>query len=97
MYAEYEKLWTMITQLKTNADSFDSVDSKLQVWNEIQSMMDDKIPHFLEVTTADKMISLLENISDDAGKVNKSVLKEDIEKLQTSIADTIKRIETVKQ
>ncbi len=96
MYEEYEKLWRMISELKTKADEFDSVDSKLQVWNEIDGMINTNIAPFLEVTTQDDMTKLLNQISDDAGKVNKSVLEEDIKALQDSIAETIKKIASAK-
>ena len=94
MYEEYGKLWTMISELKTNADGFDSVDSKLQVWNEMDGMIKANISPFLEVTTQEDMKELLNEISSDADQVNKSVLAEDIQALQTSIAETIKKIDS---
>ena len=96
MYEEYGKLWNMISELKTKADEFDSVDSKLQVWNEIDGMINTNIAPFLEVTTQEAMKDLLNKISSDAGKVNKSVLEEDIKALQTSISETIKKIDSAK-
>lgn len=96
MYEEYGKLWNMISELKTKADEFDSVDSKLQVWNEIDGMINTNIAPFLEVTTQEAMKELLNKISTDAGKVNKSVLEEDIKALQTSITETIKKIDSAK-
>lgn len=96
MYEEYGKLWNMISELKTKADEFDSVDSKLQVWNEIDGMINTNIAPFLEVTTQEAMKELLDKISSDAGKVNKSVLEEDIKALQTSITETIKKIDSAK-
>ena len=96
MYDEYEKLWGMILDLKTRADAFDSVDSKLQVWNEIDGMINTNIAPFLEVTTQEVMKELLTEISLDAGRVNKSVLEKDIQTLQTSIAETIKKIDSAK-
>ena len=96
MYQEYTRLWEMIAGLKTKADEFDSVDSKLQVWNEIDGMINTNIAPFLEVTTQEAMIELLNQISSDAGEVNKSVLEEDIKALQSSISETIKKIQSAK-
>ena len=96
MYQEYGRLWEMISELKTKADEFDSVDSKLQVWNEIDGMINTNIAPFLEVTTQEAMIELLNQISSDAGEVNKSVLEEDIKALQSSISETIKKIQSAK-
>ena len=96
MYEEYGRLWEMIAELKSKAEEFDEIDSKLQVWNEINNMINTNISPFLEVTTQEAMKEILNTISDDASKVNKSVLKEDIQRLQTSIAETIKKIDSAK-
>lgn len=86
----------MISQLKVKADEFDSVDSKLQVWNEMDGMINTNIAPFLEITTQQSMVDLLNAVYEDAGKVNKSVLEEDVKKLQSSITETIKKIESAK-
>lgn len=96
MYEQYEQLWNMITVLKTNADTFDSVDSKLQVWSEINGMINTNIAPFLEITTKQTMVELLNAIHADAGNVNKSILEEDIKKLQSSVTETIRKIESAK-
>lgn len=96
MYEEYAKLWNMISELKSKADEFNSVDSKLQIWNEINGMINKNISLFLEVTTKEEMKGLLDKISSDAGKINKSVLEEDIKEIQASIAETIKKIDSAK-
>lgn len=94
MYEEYDKLWTMVKELKQKADEFDSVDSKLQVWNEINGMVNTNVAPFLEVADRNELRDLLSQISEDAGKVNKSVIEEDIRELQEAIAETIKRIDS---
>ncbi len=97
MYQEYEKLWQMIVDLKANADNFDSVDSKLQVWNEIVGMINTNIAPLREITPRDSMIDLLNEISSDAGKISKSVLEEDIDALQQSVSNTIEKLQTSKE
>lgn len=97
MYEEYGHLWQMIVALKERADTFDSIDSKMQVWNEINHMADQKTAQFLEVTSAEEMISLLQEVSEDAGQVTVSVLQEDIRSLRESIDGTIRKIETAKE
>lgn len=94
MYEEYGKLWNMIKELKQKADEFDSVDSKLQVWNEINGMVNSNVAPFLEVADRNELKDLLSQISEDASKVNKSVIEEDIKALQEAIAETIKRIDS---
>ena len=96
MYEEYGRLWNMVVNLKEKADEFDSIDSKLQVWNEIDEMINSNITPFLEVTTQEAMRNLLDEVSYDAGKVTISVLEEDIQALQGSISETIKKIDSAK-
>ena len=92
MYEEYERLWNMLGQLKTTADGFEEVDSKMQVWNEINTMIDSKVAALLEVTESASLTALLESISNEAAQVNKSILKDDIAQLQTALQATIQRI-----
>lgn len=98
MYKEYGKLWEKINLLKTNADSFDSVDSKIQVWNEIVNMINGKVPQFSEVVKSkNDLIDLMNKISSDADKVNKSVVEDEINQLQKKITETISKIDSVKK
>ncbi len=94
MYEEYEKLWNMIGQLKKTADGFDSVDSKMQVWNEINGMIDTNVVPFLEVTDGATLTALLNSIADEAAMVNKSILQGDIQNLQAALNATINKIAT---
>jgi serine/threonine-protein kinase len=94
MYEEYGKLWSMIGRLKEKADDFDSVDSKIQVWNEINGMVNANIAPFLEVTDGETLSSLLLAIADEAATVNKSILQEDIAQLQAALNATVEKIAT---
>lgn len=96
MYEEYKKLWSMIGELKVKTDEFDSVDSKLQVWNEINSIINSNVLAFLEITSEEDIVEVLEAISEDAGNVNKSIIEDDIKKLQDSISETINKIKSAK-
>ena len=96
MYEEYEKLWGMITQLKDRADTFESLDSKLQVWNEINEMINLNVAQFLEITSKDELTELLKKIYDESDKVDKSVIQKDIDELKDNISETIKRINSAK-
>ena len=96
MYEEYKNLWGMLQELKEKVDGFESIDSKLQVWSEINHMINTKTAPFLEVTDASELISLLNSISEEAGKVDKSVILEDMKSLQADIKETIAKIETAK-
>lgn len=97
MYEEYARLWTMVGELRVKVEEFDSIDSKLQVWNEINNMINTKLAQFIEITSANDLKELLSAISESAGKVEASVIKEDIENLQKEIEETIKKIDSVKK
>ncbi|MDE7431952.1 MAG: serine/threonine protein kinase [Lachnospiraceae bacterium] len=96
MYEEYGRLWEMIKKLKVKADEFDDTDSKLQVFNEINGMINSKVAQFLEVTSKEELTGLLYEIFEEAGKNTKSVIAEDIEELQASITETMNRVESAK-
>lgn len=97
MYEEYEKLWGMIGELKTTAETTDSVDSRLQIWNEINRMINGRVTQFLEVAAMQDVISVLEETSQKAGELEESVIQEDVRKLQNDIAETIKKLESAQQ
>lgn len=96
MYEEYERLWGMLQELKAQADGFDSVDSRLEVWTKINRLIDRNAAQFLEVADADQIAGLLQEISDEAGTVKLSVLQDTVRQLQDEIAATIRRVETSK-
>lgn len=96
MYEEYERLWGMLRELKAQADGFDSVDSRLEVWTKINRLIDRNAAQFLEVADADQIAGLLQEISDEAGTVKLSVLQDTVRQLQDEIAATIRRVETSK-
>ncbi len=96
MYDAYEKLWEKIQKLEEESENFESVDSQLQVWNEVVDMINSKISPFLEITSQEDLINLLETISNKAGTVKVSVIQEDIANLQQNISETIDRIKSAK-
>ena len=97
MYEKYKDLWNKISELKGNADKFEDFDFVLQVWTEINDMINKQVVPLSEVTSTEEMILLLENISEEAEKVNRSVVAEDIRKLQDLISETIQKIESVRE
>lgn len=96
MYEAYDSLWEKVKELDEKADQFEDVDAKLQVWTEIDNMINTQIVPFLEVAPKEDITSLLNDISQKAGKVDKSVITEDIKELQSAIGETLKKIEAVK-
>ena len=54
-YEEYKKLWKQINELYAKSENFDSLDAKIQVWNEIDDIVDTNITSFIAVTDKDKL------------------------------------------
>lgn len=94
--AQRENLWQMVTSLKNKAESY-ATDYKLQVWIEIDSLLNDNISDFLEVATPDAIITVLQEIRDGASGIDNANpdIQNLIKQLQSSIAETILRVESV--
>lgn len=97
MYEEYTLLWNKITELENESEEFDSVDSKLQVWNEIDNIISSNMSPLLEVTSKKDIVSLLNKIDEKSKEIDKSIIQDDIRKLQSNINNTIKKINTIKE
>ncbi len=95
--AQRENLWNMIKDMKTKAENY-ADDYKLQVWTEINSLINNNIGDFLEVSTPEEMISILNDINtnvDRIGGTNPDIV--DLTKeLKQVTTQTIARIETAK-
>ena len=62
MYDVYRQLWEKIQELKSTADRFGDVDVKLQLWTEINDMLNAQVVPFLEVTQVNEIKNLLNDI-----------------------------------
>ena len=90
-----ENLWQMLQNLKTKAEGYDT-DYKLQVWIEIDALVDGNISDFLEVTDPGTLIALLQEIQNGAGAIENSSpdIQNLVKQLQASTAETISRVQT---
>ena len=90
-----QNLWQMVQDLKTKADGYDT-DYRIQVWIEIDSLINGNISDFLEVAEPGALKDLLAAIQDGAAQIQDA--NPDIQKLiaqlQESTAGTIYRLET---
>lgn len=96
-YEEYKKLWKQINELYAKSEDFDSLDAKIQVWNEIDDIVDTNITSFIAVTDKDKVMDLLHTIKDKTEKLDKSIMREQITGLQDNIDKTIEKAQSVKE
>lgn len=93
-----ENLWTMLKDLKTKSDGY-AEDYKLQVWIEIDGLINNNIGDFLEVASPEDMINILNDINDSVAKIKGSNpdIVDLINELKESTAQTIARIQTAKE
>ena len=88
-----ENLWEMVQSLQSKADKYD-LDYRVQVWTEIDGLIYNNVADFLEVVEIEKLITMLGEIEENVKGIDKSNpdIAEFAEKLQQSIAETIKKI-----
>ena len=92
-----ENLWKMIRDLKVKAEGYDT-DYRLQVWIEIDALVNGNISDFLEVTDPASLIDLIKDIQvgvtaiDNSNPDTQNLVKQ----LQASTAETILRVESAK-
>lgn len=93
-----ESLWRMLRELKEKAGSY-STDYKLQVWIEIDGLIDNNISDFLEVAEPDEIISVVREVYDDASAVEDANpdTQKLVKQLQDSTAETIRRVQSANE
>ena len=92
-----ENLWKMLQSLKEKAEGYDT-DYKLQVWIEIDALIDGNISDFKEVTDPAALVAMLQDIQNGAAAIDNSSpdIQKLVKQLQASTAETISRVQTVK-
>lgn len=97
MYDVYRQLWEKIQELKSTADRFGDVDVKLQLWTEINDMLNAQVVPFLEVTQVNEIKNLLDDILKESDAIHKSVIVQEIKNLQQKIIETVQKIDSVQK
>lgn len=90
-----EKLWQMLQDLNAKTDSYDS-DYKLQVWIEVNKLIDGNVSDFLEVAQPADLVALLQSIQEGAKAINdpNQDIQDLVKQLQDATSDTISRVQT---
>ncbi len=93
--AQREELRQMVQNLKEKADGYDT-DYQIQVWIEIEALIDGNISDFLEVATPDELIALLNELDEAATNLEGSNpdIANLIDQLHDSISETLLRVGT---
>lgn len=90
-----ENLWQMLRNLKDKAEDY-ATDYKLQVWIEIDKLIDGNIADFLEVAEPETIIAMLREILNGAQDIEGSNpdVQELVKQLRESTTATIRRVES---
>ena len=72
---EYKKLWKQINELYAKSEDFDSLDAMIQVWNEIDDIVDTNITSFIAVTDNYNVTVLLQTIYVITVMLDKSIMR----------------------
>ena len=99
---EYGNLWEQITSLNDNAlnnfsNDTEGLDLKLRVWNEIINMIRNNAKELCEVSSQNKVLNLINGISDNSSKITNTFLQESINSLKSNIDETVKKVNSIKK
>lgn len=85
----YELLWEKLKSLNICAEGlgYEDVYKKVQVWNEIVSIIRDNVEELFTEKNSEEMTELLNRIMESSSYINSEELRDDVEHLQDSIRD----------
>ena len=93
--SQRQSLWQMIRDLKTKAEGY-AADYRIQVWIEIDSLINGNLSDFLEVATTDELLTVLNEIRDGAENLDggNPDIQKLIDELIASTAETVRRVQS---
>lgn len=93
--AQRQNLWQMIRDLKTKAEGY-AADYRIQVWIEIDSLINGNLSDFLEVAAVDELLTVLNEIRDGAEHLDggNPDIQKLIDELIVSTAETVRRVQS---
>lgn len=92
-----QNLWGMLQSLMKKANEYD-LDYQIQVWMEVDSLIDVNLSDFLEATTPDELLGILNEIQTNVSGISDSnpEIQNLAKKLKVAVAQTIRRVESAK-
>ena len=91
---EYKTMWDKLKTLYTESLNFDD-DTKVRVWNEMVGIVNNNCKELCMVTTKDDLKDTLNQISDNASKVNNAFIEDTLNELETGIESTLVKVDSV--
>lgn len=93
-YEAERTLWKHVQSLQREALELESVDDRLQVWEEIDHLISRNVPLFLEIVSAESLSQLLGEITEKMQQEKQPEIQQTVIQIRQNIAETIQKIES---
>ncbi|WP_296117461.1 serine/threonine-protein kinase [uncultured Eubacterium sp.] len=93
-YEEERALWENVQMLRREASELEMVDDRLQVWTEIDHLIDTNMSAFLEAASAEELRQFLSGISEEMQGESQIEIQQTVIQIQQCIEETIQKIES---
>ncbi len=93
-YQEECALWENVQKLRKEASELETVDDRLQVWAEIDHLIDTNTSVFLEVTSAEELRQFLSGISKEIQGELQIEIQQTVMQIQQNIEETMQKLES---
>ena len=93
-YEKERALWENVQMLRKEASELETVDDRLQVWTEIDHLIDTNMSVFLEAASAEELRQFLGGISEEMQGESQSEIQQTVMQIQQRIEETIQKIES---
>ena len=87
-------MWKHVQSLQREALELESVDDRLQVWEEIDHLISRNVPLFLEIVSAESLSQLLGEITEKMQQEKQPEIQQTVIQIRQNIAETIQKIES---
>ena len=93
-YEEEQALWENVQMLRKEASELETVDDRLQVWMEMDHLIDTNMSVFLEVASAEELRQFLLGISEEMQGESQKEIQKTVAEIRQRIEETIQKIES---
>lgn len=93
-YEEERALWENVQMLRKETSELETVDDRLQVWTEIDHLIDTNMSVFFEVSSAEELGQFLSGISEEMQGESQIEIQQTVMQIQQRIEETIQKIES---
>ena len=95
-YAEYKALWSKLKELKAESQNITDTDSRIQVWIEVNDIINDNLEDFLNIMESSEIKVVLDELMVNADSVTDKTQQDTIKQLKEDISNTTSRLSSYK-